>query len=133
MDFRTLGLPVLHQLPEFTQIHVHRVGDTIQPSHPPDVPFSSCPQSFLASGFYKMSQFFTSGGQSIGASASASVLPVNIQDRFPLGFAGWISFQSKGLSRVLQHHNLKASILPHSVFFPTLRSIYVYCKNHSFD
>ena len=59
------------------------------------VPFSSCLQSFLASGSFPMSQFFTSGGQSIGVSVSASVLPMNIQDLFPLGFTGWISLQSK--------------------------------------
>ena len=64
------------------------------------VPFSSCPQSFLAPGSFQMSQLFASGGQSIGVSASASVLPMNIQDWFPLGLTGWISLQSKGLSRV---------------------------------
>ena len=64
------------------------------------IPFSSCLQSFPASGSFQMSQFFTSGGQSIGVSASASVLPVNIQDWFPLGLTGWICVQSKGLSRV---------------------------------
>ena len=65
-----------------------------------------------------MSQFFTSDGQSIGASASASVLPMNIQDWFPLGWTGWISLQSKGLSRVFSnHHNSKASILQCSAFF----------------
>ena len=63
-------------------------------------PFSSCLQSFPASGSFTMSQFFISGGQSIGASASASVLPMNIQGWFPLGFTGWISLLSKGLSRV---------------------------------
>ena len=63
------------------------------------VPFS-CLQSFPASGSFQMSQFFTSGGQSIGVSASTSVLPMNIQDWFPLGWTGWISLQSKGLSRV---------------------------------
>ena len=63
-------------------------------------PFSFCLQSFPASGSFQMSQFFTSGGQSIGASASASVLPVNTQDWSPLGWTGWISLQSKGLSRV---------------------------------
>ena len=67
------------------------------------VPFSSCPQSFPASGSFQMSQFFASGGQSIGVSASASVLPMNIQDWFPLGWMGWISLQSKGLSRVLSN------------------------------
>ena len=59
------------------------------------VPFFSCPQSFPASGFFPMSQFLTSGGQSIGVSASASVLPMNIQDWFPLGWTGWLSLQSK--------------------------------------
>ena len=64
------------------------------------VPFSSCLQSFPASGSLQISQFFPSGGQSIGVSASASVLPKNIQDWFPLGWTGWISLQSKRLSRV---------------------------------
>ena len=67
------------------------------------VPFSSCPQSFPASGSFQMSQFFTSGGQSIGVSASASVLPMNTQDWFPLGWTGWISLQFKGLSRVFSN------------------------------
>ena len=64
------------------------------------VPFSSCLQSFPISESFPMSQFFTSGGQSIGVSASASILPMNTQDWSPLGWTGWISFQSKGLSRV---------------------------------
>ena len=67
------------------------------------VPFSSHLQSFSASGSFQMSQFFTSGGQSIGVSASASVLPVNTQDWPPLGWTGWISLQSKGLSRVFSN------------------------------
>ena len=67
------------------------------------VPFSSCPQSFSASGSFLMSQLFASGGQSIGASASAAVLPVNVQDRFPLGLTNLISLQSKGLSRVFSN------------------------------
>jgi len=65
------------------------------------VPFSSCLQSFPASGSFQMSQFFTSGGQSIGVSALASVLPMNIQDWFPLGWTGWISLQSKGLLKAM--------------------------------
>ena len=65
------------------------------------LPFSSCPQSFPASGSFPLSQLFASGGQSIGASASTSVLPMNIQGWFPLGLTGWISLQSKRLSRVL--------------------------------
>ena len=64
------------------------------------VPFSSCLQSFPTSGSFQMSQLFTSGGQSIGVSASTSVLPMNTQDWFPLGWTGWISLQFKGLSRV---------------------------------
>ena len=67
------------------------------------IPFSSHLQSFLASGSFQMSLFFTSGGQSIGVSASALVLPKNIQDWFPLGWTGWISLQSKGLSRVFSN------------------------------
>jgi len=67
------------------------------------IPFSSCLQSFPASGSFQMSQFFASGGQSIGVSASASVLPMNIQDWFPLGWTGCISLKSKGLSRVLSN------------------------------
>ena len=67
------------------------------------VPFSSCLQSFPASGSFQMSQFFASGGQSIGVSDSASVLPMNTQDWSPLGWTGWISLQSKGLSRVFSN------------------------------
>ena len=67
------------------------------------IPFSSCPQSFPASGSFQMSQLFTSGGQSIGVSASVSVLPMNTQDWSPLGWTGWISLQSKGLSRIFSN------------------------------
>ena len=67
------------------------------------IPFFSCPQSFPAPGSFPMSQLFASGGQSIGASASTSVLPVNTQDWSPLGWTGWISLQSKGLSRVFSN------------------------------
>ena len=81
------------------------------------VPFSSRLASLQASGSFPRSQFFASGGQSIGVSASSSGLPMNIKDWFSLGWTGWISLQSKGLSRVLQHHSSKASILQLSVFF----------------
>ena len=67
------------------------------------VPFSSCPQCFPASGSFQISQFFTSAGQRIGVAVSASVLPMNLQDWFPLGWTGWISLQSKGLSRVVSN------------------------------
>ena len=98
----TPGLPAHHQLPESTQTHVHWVSDVIQPSHPV-IPFSSCPQSFPASGSFQMSQLSASGGQSIGVSASTSVLPMNTQDWSPLGWTGGISLQSKGLSRVFSN------------------------------
>ena len=96
------GFPVHHQIRELAQIHVQRVGDAIQPSHPV-VPFSSCLQSFPASESFPVNQFFASGGQRLGVSASASVLPMNIQDWFPLGLTGLISLQSKGLSRVFSN------------------------------
>ena len=94
------------------------------------VPFS-CLQSFQASGSFPVSQFFASGGKSIGVSVSASGLPVNIQDWFSLGFTGIIS-HSKSL---LQHHSSKASILRHSAFFksPAFTSTHDYWKNHSFN
>ena len=102
MDCSTSGSPVRHQLLELTQIHVHQVSDAIQASHPLLSPFP--PTSiFPASGSFPVSQFFTSGGQSIRASASASVLPMSIQDWFSLGWSGWISLQSKGLSRVFSN------------------------------
>ena len=71
------------------------------------VPFSSCPQSLPASGSFPMSQFFTWGGQSIGVSASASALPMNTQDWSPLGWTGWISLQSKGLSKVFSNNTVQ--------------------------
>ena len=99
------------------------------------VPFSSCLQSFSASGSFPVSQFFTSGGRSIGASASTSVLSMNIQGWFP-GLTSLISLLSKGLSTVFfQHHSSKASILWRSTFLMVqhLTSIRDHWKNHSFD
>ena len=71
------------------------------------IPFSSHLQSFPASGTFQMNQFFSSRGQSVGYSASTSVLPMNIQDGFPLGWTGWISLQSKGLSRFSSNTTIK--------------------------
>ena len=90
MDCSRPGLPVHHQLPEFTQTHIHRVGDAIQASHPL---FSPSPPAFSLSQqqSFPMSQLFAWGGQSIGVSASSSVLPVNSQDWSPLGWTGLIS------------------------------------------
>ena len=81
------------------------------------IPFSSRLQYFPASGSFPMSQFCTLGGKSIGISASASVLPMNIQNWFPLGCTGWISFQSKELSRVFSSPQFRSIILQHSAFF----------------
>ena len=100
MNHSMPSLPVHHQLPEFTQTHVRRVGDAIQPSHPLSSPSPPAPNPNPASGSFPMSQFFASGGQSTGVSASASVLPMNTQDWSHLGWTGWIPLQSKGLSTV---------------------------------
>ena len=79
------------------------------------VPFSSCPQSFPASGSFQMSLFFTSGGQSIGVSASTSVLPMNTQDWFPLGWTSWISSLSKGLSRVFSNTTVQKHLISYGL------------------
>ena len=99
------------------------------------IPFSSCLQSFPGSWSFPVSWLFSWGGQSIGASVSASVPPMNIQGCFPLRLTGLISLQSKGLARVFsnttvqKHHSLALSFL----YGPTLTSIHDYWKNHSFD
>ena len=90
------------------------------------VPFSSCLQSFPASRSFPMSHFFISGGQSIGVSASASVLPMNIQDWFPLGWTGWNSMQSKGLSRVFSN----TTVQKHQ-FFSVQLSLQSNCHIHT--
>ena len=99
MDYSTPGPPVHHQFPELAQTHVHQVSDAIQPSYPLSSP-SPLPSIFPSTRVFPKSWLFVSGGQSIGASASASVLPMTIQDWFPLGLTGLIYLQSKRLSRV---------------------------------
>ena len=96
------------------------------------VPFSSCLQSFPASGSFQMNQFFASGGQSIGVSASASVLPMNTQDWFPLGWTGWISSRDSQESSPAPQFKINSSALCF-LYSPTLTSIHDYWKNHSFD
>ena len=109
------SFPVLHYLLEFAQTNVHWVNDATLPSHPL-TPFSYCPQSFPASESFPMSRLFASGGpsggQGIGASASASVFPMDIQGWFPLGLTAFISLQSKGLSRVFS----STTVLKHQFF-----------------
>ena len=126
MDCSMPGLLVHHQFPEFTQTHVHRVGDAIQPSHPLLFP---SPPAFNLSQHQglQMNQFFPSGGQSIRVPASTSVLPMNTQDWFPLGWTGWISLQPKGLSRVFSNTKKFKSINSLALSFlysPTLTSIH---------
>ena len=138
MNRSTRGLPVHHQLPEFTQTHIHRVSDAIQPSHPLSSPSAPAPNSSQHQSLFPMSQLFAWGDQSTGVSALASFLPKNTQDWSPLEWTGWISLQSKGLSRKKRK---KSSPTPqfksiNSLVFsflhsPTLTSIHDYWKNHS--
>ena len=100
MDCSTPGLPVHHHLLEFTQTHVLWAGDAIQPSHPLSSP---SPPAFNLSQHQGLFKWVTSGGQSIGVSASTSVLPMNTQDWSPLGWTRWISLQSRGLPRVFSN------------------------------
>ena len=99
------------------------------------IPFSSCPQSLPASGSFPMSQLFAWGGQSTGVSALESFLPKNTQDWSPLEWTGWISLQSKGLSRVFSNATFKSinSLVLSFLHSPTLTSIHDHRKNHSLD
>ena len=118
----SLSLTISQSLPSSFSLH--------QWCHPAfsssDALFSFCPQSFPASGSFLMSWLFTPGGQSIGASASASLLPMNLQDWFPLGLLVWSPYCPRDSQDLLQHHSLKASILQCSDFFmvSTLTSIH---------
>ena len=99
------------------------------------VPFSSCLQSLPASGSFQASPFFASGGQSIGVSASAPVLPTNSQHWPPLGWTGCISSQSKGLSKIFSNTTVQniSSLVPSFLYSPTLTSIHDYWRNYSLD
>ena len=117
MDCSTPGLPVHHPLPEFTQTHVHRVGDAIQLPHPLSSPSSSRLQSFPASGSFPVSQFFPLGVQCIGASASASLLPMSIQlISFRIDWLNLLALHGT-LNTLLQQHNSIVSVLWCSAFF----------------
>ena len=135
MDYSTPGFSVHYQIPEFTQTHVHPAGDAIQPSHPLSSPSPPTFNLSQKSGSFPMSQFFASGGQSIGVSASTSVLPMNIQDRFPLGWTGWISLSprdSQESSPTPQFKSINSSVLSF-LCSPTLTSVNDHWKTHSFD
>ena len=134
MDCSTPGLPVLHHLPELVQTHVHWVGDAIPTISSSVVPFS-CLKYFSTSRSSPVSQFFTSGGQSMGVSASASVLPMNIQDWFSLGLLVWPPCSprdSPELSPIPRFKSINslALIFPYS---PMFTSIHDYWKNCSFN
>ena len=117
MNRSTPGLPVHHQLPEFTQTHVHRVSDAIQPSHPPSSPFPPAPNPSQHQSF-PVSQLFTWGGQSTGVSALASFLPKKSQGWSLSEWTGWISLQAKGLSRVFSN----TTVQKHQFFSTQLSS-----------
>ena len=113
-------------------LHKLTSSDATQPSHPV-IPFSSCPQSFPASGSFPVSQLFASGGQSIGVSASALVLPMNMLISFRMDWLDLLAVQGT-LKSLLRHHSLKASVLQCSDFMVQLSHlVHDYWKNHSFD
>ena len=120
-------LPCPSPSPEFAPIHINWVNDAIQTSHPLLSP-SPLSLSLLPSESFPMSRLFTLGGQSIRVSASASVLPMNTQDWFPLGLTGLISSLSKGLSSLLQHHSLRHQFFHANSHIHTclLKKIYIH-------
>ena len=135
MDCSMPGFPVHHQLPRLAQTHVHWVGDDIQPSHPHLIPFSSRLKSFPASGSFPVSRLFASGGQSIGASASASVLQWIFRTDFLKDWLVWSPCSptdSQESSPTSQFKSITSSALSF-LYGPTLASIHDYWKNHSYD
>ena len=127
MDWSTAGYPVLHCLLECAQTHVHWISDAIQPTIKSSVvAFSSCFQSFPASGSFPVSQLFASGGQSIEDSASVTILPMNIQSWFPLGLTSLISLLSKDSQDSSPAPQFKSinSLGPSLLHGPTLISIH---------
>ena len=121
------GLPVHHQILESTQTHVHRVGDANQPSHPLSFPFPPAPSPSQHQGLFQWVNSLHEVAKVLGVSALASGLSMNTQDWAPLEWTGWISLQSKGLSRVFSNTAVQKH---HS---RTLTSIHDHRKNHSLD
>ena len=134
MDCSTSGFPVHHHLPELAQTHVHWVGDAIQPSCPLLSPSPSALDLSQHQGIFQWVSS-SSGDHSTGASASASVLPMNIQDWFPLGLTDLISLQSKGLSWTFPTPHFKSinSSVLCLLYGPTLTFIHDHWKNHRFN
>ena len=134
MGYSTPGFPVFHHLLDFAQTHVHWVSDAIQPSHPL-LPLLLLPSILPWIRVFSNSWLFTSDGWSIRASASVSVLPMNIQDWLPLGLTGWSPCSprdSQESSPTPQFKNISSSGLSF-LYSPTLTSIHDHWKNHSFD
>ena len=133
MNYSTPGIPVRHQLPESNLCPLS--GWCHPPISSSVVSFSSCPQSFPASESFPVNQLFASCSQSTGVSASASVLTMNTQGWSPLGWTGWISLHSKGLSRVFSNTTVqKLQFFGAQLFlWDTLTSIHDYWINHCFD
>ena len=123
VDCSTPAFPVLHCLLEFAQTHVHWINDAIQPSHPV-IPFSSCLQTFPASGSFPMSRLFEWGGQSTGVSALASFLPKKSQGWSPSEWTGWISLLSKGFSRVFSSSTVQKHQFFSLLYGPALTSVH---------
>ena len=132
IECSTPGFPVHNQLPEPAQTHVHWVSDAIQPSHPL---LSPSPQSFPESGSFPMSQLFAWCGQSIGVTASTSVLPMNTQDWSPLEWTGWISCSPSDSQESSPTPHFKGinSLVLSFLYSPALTSIHDYWKSHSLD
>ena len=118
MNCSTPGLPVHHQLPEFTQTHAHQVGDAIQPSHPLSSPSPPAPNPSNHQGLFQSVNFSHEVAKVLGVSASASVLPMNTQDLSPSEWTGWISLKSKRLSRVFSN----TTVQKHQFFCSQLSS-----------
>ena len=133
MDCSTPGFPVLHHLLELVQAHVHRVGDAIQPSHPLLSPSPPAFNLFQHQGLFKWVSSLHQGAKVL-VSASTSVLPMNIQNWFPLGLTNDLLAVQGTLKSLLQHHTSKASILQCSAFLMVqFSSIHDHWKNHSLD
>ena len=132
VDCNTTGLPVHHQLPKFTQTH-----ESVMPSSHLILclPLLLWPSILPNIRIFSMSQLFASGGQNIGVSVSTSVLPMNAQDRFPLGWTGWTPCSpedSQESSPTPQFESINSSVLGF-LYSPTVTSIHDYWKNHSLD
>ena len=130
MDCSTPGFPVHHQLPEPAQIHVHQVGDAIQPSHPLSSPSPPALNLSQHQGLFKWVSSSHQVAKVLEFQLQQSVLSMNIQDWFPLGWTGWISLQSKGLSGVFSNTTVKSinSSVLSFLYSPTLKFIHDYWK-----